>query len=274
MTLAIAAEFPWGEHRRILDSLPFRSTTIDGAIILAADTRWSYDDGSVKNDGRKLWVLGEHLGILLAGDVWAAEEGIRRLRTAGRTVKFTSANEVVALAAKTFADTYSAHHRARPNPGPVHYLLGFVDSLGRTALARLSSDGGFNPIWLRGVNAIGIKAACDAVAQNLNVATESEGFQNDDPTTWALRVVGAIDSVIQDGTQPTVGGAVQWVLGTKRGWEQIGTSALDPDTDFLVDSNWRDTSARLEDLVSIGSFEDKWLAACETTELVVATIPD
>ncbi len=64
MTVAIAAKFPWGEWRKVGDSLPLGHW--ERVVILAADTRWSYTDREPEDRGLKLWTLGRQVGLVLA----------------------------------------------------------------------------------------------------------------------------------------------------------------------------------------------------------------
>jgi len=202
MTLAIAGEYPWGDWRRVTDSAPGH---FQRAVILAADTRWSYRDRPPFDRGRKLWTLGRQAGLLLAGDVRAGEDGIRCLYEAGKDAGFSKATDVTALAEKTFQEAYSSHIRSaetgrRPPVHRLYYLMGLVDADGYTALVRFASEANFSPIFLSGVYAIGVAKACQDARTNLleEIGKIRDGENlGPDADPWAMAAAAAIDSIIQ-----------------------------------------------------------------------------
>ena len=276
--VAIAAEFPWGEWRKVTDSLPFGHW--ERAVFLAADTRWSYDDGRRNDRGRKLWTLGRQTGLVLAGDVWSGEEGIHRLREAGQHAQFRHATDVTALAEKVFRETYRAHEEKagrneRPELGPLYYLMGFVDADAYTKLALLSSEAGFRPAFLSGVHCIGVPAATESARKFLleqeGKIKSGEGL-HPDPDIWSMKVAGAVDSIIQTRTEPSVGGHVQLVVGDKNGWREVSVSILRDGGDPMVNNDWRNASRPLASLISAEDSGLHRLAACETVELGIEQI--
>lgn len=279
MTVAIAAEFPWGEWKDVLSSLSPKGR-FRGAIILAADTRWSYEGRPPEDKGRKLWILGGQVGLVLAGDVWSGEEGIAKLREAGNNASFAGPRDVTDLAEKVLRETYAAHKEAahrgqRACCGPLYYLMGMVDRHGATTLVRFSSEGNFSPIFLSGVHVIGVPSARAAVRESLLEAgkvKDGDGLSPDDVEAWALSIAGVLDNVIQAGSEFSVGGRVQIAIGTSEGWREIGTSILDAGTDAEVHSNWRDASYPLHELNTAEKSSLWRLAACETTELGIEEI--
>jgi hypothetical protein len=278
MTVAIAAEFPWGEWRKVTDSLPFGHW--ERAVFLAADTRWSYCDGGREDRGRKLWTLGRQVGLVMAGDVWSGEEGIRRLREAAQNARFRHATDVAALAEKVFRETYRVHEERagrneRLKPDGLRYLMGLVDANAYTALVLLSNETSFRPTFLSDVQCIGMPTARDSARKFL---LEQEGKMKSrdnldrDPTTWAIKVAAAVDSIIVSGTEPSVGGGVQLVVGDKNGWREVPVSILRDGGSPEVASDWRDATYPLASLISAEGSGLRRLAACETVELGIEQI--
>lgn len=279
MTVAIAAEFPWGDWRKVTASLPFGHW--ERAVFLAADTRWSYADRGPQDRGRKLWTLGRQVGLVLAGDVWSGEEGINRLREAGQNAQFRRATDVTTLAEKVFRETYRVHEEKsrrgeRPKLELLHYLMGVVDTNSYTALVRFSSEADFRPIFLSGVHCIGIPNARESARKFL---LEEEGNiksgENLDPNPdiWAMKVAVAIDNIIQTRTEPSVGGHVQLVVGDKNGWREVSVSVLrEGVTGDIGSDDWRDASCSLSSLISAEDSGLHRLAACETVELGIEQI--
>ncbi len=277
MTLAIAAEYPWGHWRDGLRGAKFAGA----AIILAADTRWSYSNGQVRDEGRKLWTLGTQTGLVLAGDVWAGEEGIRKLFEVGKDEKFSNATEVANLAADVFRNTYRTHLKEadaqrRPPCGPLYYLMGLVDRDRNTALVRLSSEAEFHPLFLEGVHAIGVPSAREIARDYLlrRMMNETNFGKNRavDPAPAALAVAGAIDEVIGSRAESSVGGWIQLVIGDDDGWREIGMSVLESGADAEVNDNWTERSRPLSELITAQASGLTRLASCEADDLGVEQI--
>lgn len=278
MTLAIAAEFPWGEWRAILDSAPGR---FERSIILAADTRWSYDDGRAPlNTGRKLWLFGRQVGIVLAGDVWCGEDALGRLREEGQDAKFTGVRDVADMAESIFRETYASHLEyakagKRPPCQRLFFLAGIVDKDGYTAVIRFSSDADFRPIFLQGVHAIGVPSAIEAVRKDLIERVGRPRTNRNltpDPVPWALEVAGALDEVISSGEEDSVGGKVQLAVGTKEGWSEPGVSILEQGGSLLENDDWRDATVRMEMLTRAADVGCVRLASCEDADLSIERI--
>jgi hypothetical protein len=272
MTLAIAAEYPWGRWRDISDSMPGHFAR---SIIIAADTRWSIEKSSPVEVGRKIWTLGRQTGIVMAGDVWAGEEAVSRLRRDGKDALFKSDRDVVDMCEVMFRETYSLHlQKAKEGKRvPCHklwFLVGFVDREGCTALARFASDADFRPIYLKGIHAIGVPSAITRVRQDL-IARIGEPSKNSnlspDPMDWAMHLANAISEVIASNSEPSVGGRVQMVIGTKDGWTEHALSSLAAGADAEDPGAWIDTTyplAKLKHPRDVGFFR---LAASEDQEL-------
>lgn len=277
MTLAIAAEFPWGKWREIMATAPWR---FPSSIILAADTRWTREGRKPIESGRKLFTLGRQIGIVLAGDVWAGEEAVNRLRKAGKDAKFTGVNDVLELARNVFRETYSAHRQAalageRTACYPLWFLVGFIDRQSYTCLARLSSEADFHPIILSGVQAIGApsaieKARIDLIARVGDPATNPN--LSEDPLPWAMQVAGVIHEIIEGGQEPTVGGRVQMVVGTRDGWTEHEMSVLADGADPEAEADWNQATHPLRTLTTARRAGYRPLASCGDAALDIVQV--
>ena len=74
MTLSIGALFPWG---RVAEAINAVGGFMPQAVILAADSRWTYSAGDKPYDdiGTKLFQLLGNAAAVYAGDVEAGERG-------------------------------------------------------------------------------------------------------------------------------------------------------------------------------------------------------
>lgn len=140
-----------------------------------------------------------------------------------------------------------------------------------TALAKFGSSSNFLPVFLSGVYAIGIQDAVNRVREDLlrrvgDPATNRS--LSPDPMNWAIEIVGAIDTVISDPLEATVGGRVQAVIGDKSGRREVPLSFLAPGLDAEVDANWREGTYSLKSLTTAGSLGFQHLASSEDSDLV------
>lgn len=263
MTIAIAAEFPWGYWREA--RLPGASFASSG-VILAADTRWSWDNGrDPHNAGRKIWTFGERAAVVLSGDVWAGEDAVQRLRQIGRRGPFNSPSHLINAAEGAFQGAYTRHIRlaARHQRPPCHrlwFLMGIVDAKGKSLVVRFASDASFRPIVLQGVNAIGVTDAVRRAKEYL----EGDALNGTDLgkrltatyEEWAIATSGCIAEAIRSGEQK-IGGHVQMIIGDADGWKEmmVGESQ-DGDS-------WVDQTAPLDTLNSAKNLGFPPLAASE-----------
>lgn len=204
MTLAVAACFPWGRLRRHLES---RGIPFERAVILAAESRFTYSAGMHRDGMRKLHLLTAAAALVFAGDVIAAQEIARALRRYGRrpaTGRPRDPSPVISYVSQR------AHARqarwaltgARPPPGPLHVLIGMVDLSGGASVVRASSTSGFVPLVIpSGVDCAG---PADDVRRYLEKLTAiedqwwKEGRFNEDPLHWQIAVVAALSQAIDD----------------------------------------------------------------------------
>ncbi len=174
---------------------------------------------------------------MFAGDVRAAEEGLERLEQAiKRERPIGKPGDLATLARDQFSMVLQAHQAQRKvTPSAVYYLLGTCYPNGQTDCIYLSSTIDFAPIFVQGVYAIGWPSACESFKTHLAVNTEShlsQGQLTDDPTIWGMHLASALNAVIEDPNEESVGGGVQWAILDQAGWR---TMTLDLSVDG---QNW------------------------------------
>jgi len=246
MTVAVAAEFPWGRLRQVVESLPGSSLASGGAVILAADTRWTYGDRPPEDLGQKVWSIAPAVGAVFAGDVRAAEEALAKLRGAYGRAKPALPQDFGAIASRVFYRVYSAHQSRRRDCGPLYFLVGMANLSGQTAVLYLSHTSGFSPLFLRGVNAVGSAPGCDQFRERLERAVaeslESGGSWPVEIDVWAMMVTGALKlGVIDQGIDATVGGWVQLLILDRTGSRTVSISSTGGDP--MDAASWDEATA-------------------------------
>jgi hypothetical protein len=234
MTVAVAAEYPWGRVRQVVESIPGSSLESGGAVILAADTRWTYRDRLPEDMGQKVWCIGPAVGAAFSGDVRSAEEALTKLRRLLRRAKWRMPQEFGAIASPVFQRVYSRHRAERADCGPLYLLVGMANSRGQTAVVYFSHTNGFSPLFLRGVNAIGWPPACDQFRERLErvVAEQLESGKSwpREIDVWAMLVTAALKrGVIDEGVDAKVGGLVQLLIVDRDGSRTVEVSSTGGD---------------------------------------------
>lgn len=243
MTVAVAAEFPWGLLRRVAESLPGNGLASGGAVILAADTRWTYGDRPPEDMGQKLWHIGPAVGAVFAGDVRAAEEALTKARRALRSANWNTLAQLGDVAGRVFQRVYLRHQAKRPDCGPLYFLVGTANVHGQTAVVYFSHANGFSPLFVRGVNAVGSTAGCAQFRQRLESTVaqslERRGSWPLEIDVWAMLVTAALKGgVIDEAVDATVGGWVQLLIVDRTGLRTIRVSSTsgDPIADPWVEA--------------------------------------
>jgi hypothetical protein len=234
VTVAVAAEYPWGLVRQVVESIPDSSLATGGAVILAADTRWTYQDRPPEDLGQKVWSIAPAVGAVFSGDVRAAEEALTKLHRVSRRAKWRSPQEFGGIASRVVERVYSRHRGKRAECGPLCFLIGMANLRGETAVLYFSHTSGFRPLFLRGVNAIGWRSACDQFRERLEraVAEQLESGKSwpREIDVWAMLVTAVLKrGVIDEGTWPTVGGWVQLLIVDRTGSRTISVSRTSGD---------------------------------------------
>jgi hypothetical protein len=237
--------------RQIVESIPGSDLASGGAVILAADTRWTYGDRPPEDLGQKVWHIAPAVGAVFAGDVRAAEEALAKLRRAYRRARPDHPLGFAEIASRVLQRVYSQHRAKRGNVGPLYFLVGMANLRGQTAVLYLSHTSGFKPLFLRGVHAVGSAQACDRFRDALDRAV-AESAQDGrswpmEIDVWAMMVAATLKlDVIDEGIDATVGGRVQLLILDRTGSRTVSVSTTD--SDALEPSSWRDSTVQHESL--------------------------
>jgi len=234
MTVAVAAEFPWGRLRQIVESIPGSTLASGGAVILAADTRWTYGDRPPEDLGQKVWSIAPAVGAVFAGDVRSAEEALTKLRRAYRRGKPARPQEFAEIASRVLQRVYSQHRAKRGKVDPLYFLIGMANLGGQTAVLYLSYTNGFKPLFLRGVHAIGCAEACDRFRAALDRAVAESAKDGSswpmEIDVWAMMVAATLKvDVIDQDIDATVGGWVQLLILDRNGSRTVSISSTGGD---------------------------------------------
>jgi len=202
MTVAIGALWPWA---RLAELAGLPSNSPPTAVILIADSRWTYSLTHREDVGTKLFQLAKDAGAVYAGDVDSGEECLSRL--ARRFQKNRIKRPVTGLARDLFRAVYKRHK-------PVHPLRIFVGACGRGSNAELwgfDSDADFNPVSLTDVHLLAFTATEEAFWSGLEYESHIiRPNKPPDPIDGAQWLGTALDEhIIRPKFDEGVGGKIQ-----------------------------------------------------------------
>ena len=184
-------------------------------VVMATDSRFSVQRGKrmepLLDVGQKLYVVGDRVGIVFAGDVVSAHDGINRFRRLYNRNAKKDAASVVELARSAFAFCYEGHMVTRRRRDPLYYL--FALGCGREAVRSyyMGYENKFRPERRKGVQVVGDEDAKRVFLAHLGQgigAWYGEGKLLDRVTDWAIAISGSLDAAA-DSVGGTVGGKVQ-----------------------------------------------------------------
>lgn len=250
MTIAVAATFPWGMLRNVVTSKP-GGGSFRGGVILATDSRWTIDDGSIDDAGQKLWPLAPErmIGAVFAGDVLAAEEGLE-LAKARIALIPAQPDQIGAAVSAALREIYSVHKSKRKDLYPLYVLLGMADLRGESRVLSFNYADDFAPKICQGIAAIGMPSARRKFLSRLPELEAGvapvHGSWSLEISEWALSVVAHLFyGTIEPGTEPTVGGGVQIATLDASGWKELDVSVTSNPDD---PSSWEPVSVKLKNV--------------------------
>jgi hypothetical protein len=224
MTIAIAAEFPWGRVRSIIATYP--GLTAEQGIVFATDSRFSFGANPAHDDlGRKLYAIARNAAVVFSGDVLDAQAVVTALREYGqkapRTPTRTLLRDIQELCREALSD--------RPDPVyGIQLLIGICDVDGQTQIIRVTSESGFSPLIVPGVQVVGSKEAERAFLSHLDAIDREHADRGNyirSTDGWNLQVVAALSSTLrQPGMTRVIGGRIQTVLLTREGMAEQGAA--------------------------------------------------
>ena len=239
MTLAVAARFPWPE---LLDSLPepvkailqmFPRHQPSPAILMTADSRWSYFNGSnltrVDNGGVKIGLIHEHAIGAFAGDVAAGQRALGGLRAAfvDNSVETVDPQEI-------FRSVWRNHGR---RDGQLSVCLGLIDAVNTARLFRYDLSDDFAGKEIAGIEALGAPEAITEFTSRLS--DEVKRWTSEPaslavalhPEHWSTIIATTVWRICHQAVQRTVGGPIQSAILTTMGAEGRALWLVDPGDD-------------------------------------------
>lgn len=217
MTLIVGALFPWGE---LLKSPGFQlgvQLGVRRGVILAADSRWTYDSGETVGSAVKLFKIGESCIAAYAGGVAVGEDTIAALST--RLDEARTVQEFADMAQEILLDAWREH----PLKGSgLEILLGESAGDGGAWLHHFSASDEFRPRYVEDMKVVAPPGAVQRFAKALEditreaLADPSKRAVSLRVESWAMMLQIAVKITGESEVEPGVGG------GTLCGYTTLG----------------------------------------------------
>ncbi len=251
MTIAVAAKYPWGILRQLIP----QGIVIPEAVVLLSDSRFSrkiptgYDAQS--DSGTKIFQLGNDVACVYAGVCTLGEKCVEELRF--RLSRQRNPNSATSrrIAQETLNRVYRheiAVMRLNPNESPLYILLGACNQKGKAELYRFNYNENFKPVWINGYDVIGwpktatrfIELFSGEIQRKVdNELTTRNKYPQIPWEQWfpipirdgevALIMIAILNSIVEDGSDDTIGGHIQSVMVTMQGVSyQSASSSKNP----------------------------------------------
>jgi len=230
MTLAVTCCFPWLRAPEIARSLPSAVEVVSG-VVLATDSRFSYDDGHRVDAGRKVYVIEPHVAVVFAGDVTAAQRALSDLQSFIERRGYGSRIEMAQVTQQFLQQAYDKARARKRRIGrkslqPLRMLFGIYDHRSRRPhVLAYSSDCNFVPRTGSGVHAVG--AEID-VHNFFRALADRDGDRGTVPNTgldFQFDVIIAMTSALKSPSRTSgIGGLIQTVLVNEEGVSETSFS--------------------------------------------------
>ena len=239
MTIAVAAKFPWGALNNLIPA----NVVIPESVILASDSRYSRQTATgyvpSSDSGTKLFQIGRDVAGVYAGVSRIGEICFDTLRrNLGRQSSPTS-DTSKRIAQQTFNKVYRheiAVMRLNPDQAPLYILIGACNNAGNAELFRFSYQNNFVPVTVEGLDVLGWEQTSlkfiELLTGELHKKVEEELALRRKYTQIpmaqmspmpiadgqvAILVVAMLRSLIEEGSNTTIGGNIQLAQITKDG---------------------------------------------------------
>ncbi len=237
MTVAFVLACPMGFAAQIERNLPPKIAPFERALVVGADSRFSFLDQSPTFDrGAKVWHLEAGVSAVFAGLVDSAERGLSSLRGKLASSSGRSVEEIARLAKESFQTSVPSRRRRSDATS----VLVAVRSLQEMAVIRLDSVSNFEPYISGHGEIIGDSRACAAFDRQIRARVATRESVTNGQTerrevisnSSILHDVAAVSlkAAIQE-IGGTVGGPLQIAILNARGTETRSVLALDFDPD-------------------------------------------
>jgi len=239
MTVAVAAKYPWGALKELIP----QGIVIPEAIILISDSRFSrkiptgYEKHS--DSGTKLFQLGNDVACVYAGDCDIGEKCVAELRFKLSRQRNPNSTTSLRITQDTLNGVYSlevAKRGLNPNESPLYLLIGVCNKQGMAELYRFSYSENFQPVSIEGYDILGWPETAarfgDLLSSKLKEDVENElSLRKKHPQipiaqlcpmpikdgNVALIMTAILSNVVEEGSDPTVGGKIQSAMVTMEG---------------------------------------------------------
>ena len=209
MTLIVGALFPWDD---LLESPAFQAAVQPGiarSVILAADSRWTWESGKTEDGAVKLFAIGEPCIVAYAGGAAAGEDAFAALSTKLGLTK--TVEDFANMIREVLVEAW------RPQPNKdygLEILFGLSMTDRRAWLGHFSASDGFMPHTIEDMKVIGPAAArqyfraalLDGTREVL--ADASMRAISPDVVTWATRLMDTVRETCEKQADAAVGGDV------------------------------------------------------------------
>lgn len=270
MTLAIGAKYPWGD----LNKLPPIGTKISEAVILVSDSRFSGKLSSgyvtLSDSGMKLFP-GKDFAAVYAGISKVGELCLDELKWRLSKQKPSYSARSREIAQKTFQSVYRhqiASLKLSPDDAPLYILIGACDKRGQAELYLFEYCTGFIPEPITGLKALGWQNTArkfyNILENELQKRVEDElslrtRYPQVPMASWvpmpikaeevAILISAILNSLIESGSDTTIGGPVQCALITT-------TGVILPDISYSIapakpHPKWTRVTAKPEELKTV-----------------------
>jgi hypothetical protein len=239
MTVAVGAKYPWG----VLKDLIPQGIVIPEAIILISDSRFSrkiptgYEKHS--DSGTKLFQLGNDVACVYAGDCEIGEKCVAELRFKLSRQRNPNSTTSLRITQDTLNGVYSLEVAKRgltPNDAPLYLLVGVCNKQGIAKLYEFTYSEGFRPKSAEGFVILGMSETRtrfgDLLSSKLKEEVENElSLRKKHPQipiaqlcpmpikdgNVALIMTAILGNVVEEGSDPTIGGRIQSAMVTMEG---------------------------------------------------------
>ncbi len=191
------------------------------------------------DSGTKLFQLGNEVACVYAGDCEIGEKCVNELRFKLSRQRHPNSTDSLKLTQDTLNSVYNrevAKRGLNPNESPLYSLIGVCNKQGMAELYRFSYSENFQPVSIEGYDILGWPETAarfgDMLSSKLKEDVENElSLRKKHPQipiaqlcpmpikdgNVALIMTAILSNVVEEGSDPTVGGKIQSAMVTMEG---------------------------------------------------------
>lgn len=239
MTIAVAAKYPWG----VLKELIPQGIVIPEAIILVSDSRFSRKIATgharLSDSGTKVFQLGNDVACVYAGVCVLGEKCVEELRFRLSRQKNPNSAASRKITQETLNRVYRHEVAVRhfnPTESPLYILLGVCNRQGKAELYRFDYNESFKPVWINGYDVLGYQETANRFialfsAEIQRQVEDEMSLRSKHPqipiaqlvpmpikdSHIALIMTAILSSIVEEGSDDTIGGYMQTAMVTMQG---------------------------------------------------------